>query len=144
MTMAIDTCVMLAIFKGEHSSAQWSEAIVRFKKEGARLVVCAVVWAELANNYSEEWQLVRDLQDLGIDFDPFNSATSYWAGRMFLSYRKSGGPRRRILPDFLVGAHAQRQADGLITHDSGFMRDHFNFEPIGWIEAVPILGVAKK
>ena len=31
----------------------------------------------------------------------------------------------RTMPDFLVGAHALLQCNGLITRDEGFFRDYF-------------------
>jgi hypothetical protein len=34
-------------------------------------------------------------------------------------------PQHRAVPDFLVGAHALLQCQGLITRDAGFFRDYF-------------------
>ena len=32
---------------------------------------------------------------------------------------------KRTVPDFLIGAHALLQCQGLITRDAGFFRDYF-------------------
>ena len=35
------------------------------------------------------------------------------------------GPRERTAPDFLIGAHAIKQANALLTSDAGFFRHYF-------------------
>lgn len=63
---------------------------------------------------------------LGIDFDPVQVEPSALAGEIFQAYRKSGGTRERILPDFLIGAHAVDQADQILSDDQGFFRKYFS------------------
>ena len=54
-----------------------------------------------------------------INANPVIAATA-WA-----RYRACGGTRSRIAADFLIGAHAARRADRLLTRDTGFYRQHF-------------------
>ena len=41
-------------------------------------------------------------------------------------YARNKGPRERVAPDFLIGAHAMRQANALLTCDAGFYRHYFD------------------
>ena len=40
-------------------------------------------------------------------------------------YLERGGKRGRVVPDFLIAAHAQLHAEGLLARDRGYYRDYF-------------------
>ncbi|MGH8020919.1 MAG: hypothetical protein ACREIA_22075 [Opitutaceae bacterium] len=42
------------------------------------------------------------------------------------AYRREGGPREHLVPDFLVGAHAALQAGALAAADRGYLRRYFD------------------
>jgi hypothetical protein len=44
---------------------------------------------------------------------------------MFALYLERGGKRGRVVPDFLIAAHAQNHASGLLARDRGYYRDYF-------------------
>ena len=46
-------------------------------------------------------------------------------GSMFRAYLERGGKRGRVVPDFLIAAHAQHHASRLLARDPGYYRDYF-------------------
>jgi predicted nucleic acid-binding protein len=68
---------------------------------------------------------------MGLAYSPIEQRSAVRAGEMHRKYvqraRAAGASLAspRTMPDFLVGAHALLQCNGLITRDEGFFRDYF-------------------
>ena len=124
MITAIDTSVLIAIAKAEPTAEGWVGHLVGARRAG-RLVICDVVAAEYFSLVLDSGIYMRTMDGLGIEFDAVTPAAAFEAGRIFHAYRKQGGPREHLLPDFLVGAHASVQTDQLAADDRGYLRRYF-------------------
>ena len=89
------------------------------------MVCCEVVYAEVGAGLSSQQELDRILGALGIQFDAAHTEATWQAGQIFRQYRQQGGPRDHLIPDFLNGAHAQKQADRFVARDRGYLRRYF-------------------
>ena len=70
------------------------------------------------------------LNRLSISYEPISSEAAFLAGETFKAYRKAGGPRQHLVPDFLIAAHAQIRADRLAATDRGYLRKWFSDLPL--------------
>jgi|SRR5579864_1178251 len=132
MTTAIDTNVIIALWDKDPSLSLSAQTALEAAFSRGALVVAAPVFSELmaAPGRSETF-LNSFFEDTGVAVD-WNLDEGVWrsAGRAFQSYaerrrkqRDSGS--RRILADFLIGAHAFTRGHRLLTLDERLYRAAF-------------------
>jgi predicted nucleic acid-binding protein len=123
---AVDSSVLLDVFGPDPDFGQRSAAALRACLAEGSLVSCEVVWAEVAAA-GPSVDAARDaMERVGVRFSPLSQAAALGAGHAWRAYRQAGGPRSRVIADFLIGAHAAMEAERLLTRDRGFYRTYFD------------------
>ncbi len=119
----IDSSVRLDVFTEAPRWLAWSQArLIRAAQSGA-IVVNAVVLAEIAPRFSRIEALRSALLSMAV-IEEIPAAAAFLAGHAHANYRRAGGRREAILPDFLIGAHAAVTARPLFTRDSRRVATH--------------------
>jgi len=131
MTAAIDTNVLVSLInRADPLNVEVERALDSFSTE--RLVVCAAVYAELLAFRGTTRSSVDNflaVTRIDVDWD-VNEPIWRSAGKAFSEYAarrrkaRSGQPRR-ILTDFVIGAHANENSYSLITLDHKIFRSAF-------------------
>src|SRR3982751_409818 len=110
MRTAVDTSVILDVLTADPVHGVASEAALRRAAQQGSLVVGECVLAEITPAFpGGKAEVDEFLADWEIDFAASTKNASVLAGEMFGSYlrRRSKADPRRLVPDFLVGAHAK-------------------------------------
>jgi len=123
MTVAVDSSVLICIFNDEPSRASWFKFLLESRVEN-RLVACDVVWAELGPLFPTSAALHESMRKLGVAFSSLHEEACFEAGQLFGAYRKRGGPRSRIIADFMIAAHALHHATAFATADLDFAQKY--------------------
>lgn len=123
--IAVDSSVLIDVLTNDAVNAEASMSKMQDAMERGGVVVCEAALAEVASQVEPEDELLDALAEMGVHYSPLNEQAAARAGFMHRRYRSRGGTRQRVVADFLVGAHALLQCDGLITRDAAFFRDYF-------------------
>lgn len=124
MRTALDSSVLILLYRKQPGWEAWRGILQTAASEG-ELIISPVAFAEYSIAYSSVESAMLDLDRLHIFYDPIEPETAYLAGQIFLLYRRQGGPRQHLIPDFLIAAHAAVQADRLAAIDRGYLRLYF-------------------
>jgi predicted nucleic acid-binding protein len=146
---AVDTNILLDVLTPGAAHAEVSDtALTQALTEGP-LIVCELVYSELASHFPGSRELERFFSDTTIKLVRSTEDALVAAGEAWRGYaRRRGtallcsqcgnrqtvrcghcgaavGPRQHVLPDFIIGAHALLQADRLLTRDRGYYSTYF-------------------
>ncbi|HLB71737.1 MAG: type II toxin-antitoxin system VapC family toxin [Candidatus Methanoperedens sp.] len=123
MKYSLDTNVIISHFKGDKFSDDTYRFFTQVKHVGHEMYIADIVYAELytgiylsQDSATEEKRLQRFLAVNNIEVKYTSSKTAKRAGELYAqNLMKNNWSLKRILPDFIIGAHAEQYSDALIT-----------------------------
>jgi predicted nucleic acid-binding protein len=124
MVTAVDTSVLLDVLLNDPQHAGPSIAALRQAANEGSLVICETALAEIVPTLAPA-DVPQFLTDWNLTFAPSSQPSALLAGEMFRAYLQRGGKRGRVVPDFLIAAHAQHHAQRLLARDRGYYLDYF-------------------
>lgn len=121
--IAVDAPVLVELLTNG-ARADAVEASLRQALGSGRVVLCDAALAQLCASLRNGADALAALEEMGVHFSAVEPKSALRAGEMERRHRQRDGESRPTT-DFLVGAHALLQCDGLITFDTLFHRDYF-------------------
>lgn len=133
MVTAVDTNVLSALLSGGEAESERAGEALSAAADAGTLIACPIVYAELrAAPQGTEQEVAAVLAALRIELDR-QLSERVWreAAAAFRAYaerrrtQRGAGRAKRLLADFVVGAHALSAGGRLLTFDQGKYRAAF-------------------
>jgi predicted nucleic acid-binding protein len=125
MSVLVDSSVILDLFTTDSEWFEWSSDVLARTADTSRLVINPVVYAEASVRFSRVEDLDAALPPDKFAREPIPYGAAFLAGKAYVLYRRRGGPRPSLLPDFLIGGHAAIAGYRLLTRDPDRFRSYF-------------------
>ena len=121
----VDTNVLVDVLTEDSAWLDWSaEQLDRQAAQGP-VIANEVIYAELSMGLADETAVENALAELDVIFHRMPIPALFVAGKAYLRYRRAGGIRTGVLPDFFIGAHAQVMGVPILTRDPRRYRAYF-------------------
>jgi predicted nucleic acid-binding protein len=114
----VDTNVLIDVAVDDPAWGRWSGEQLAAARDGERLAINAIVYAELAVHFDTVEALESVLAPFRFERLHLPWEAAFVAAKAFKRYRQSGGARPSPLPDFFIGAHAAVAGLPLLTRDA--------------------------
>jgi predicted nucleic acid-binding protein len=122
----VDTNVLLDLVTDDPVWADWSQQQLNAAALRDRLAINPIIYAEFSSRFARIEDIDAMLASVEIVVAEMPRTALFLAGQVFKAYRRRGGHRPSVLPDFFIGAHAVVLGAPLVTRDVGRYRTYFS------------------
>jgi len=121
----VDTCVLVDVLQNDPQWVDWSIGQMRAQATLHALAINPVIYAEMSLSFSTLEALDDVVATLALEVCELPRPALFLAAKAYAQYRKRGGAKQQVLPDFFIGAHAAVQGWPLLTRDAARFRTYF-------------------
>ena len=121
----VDTNVLVDVLQNDPQWVDWSIGQMRAQATLHALAINPVIYAEMSLSFSTLEALDDVVATLALEVCELPRPALFLAAKAYAQYRKRGGAKQQVLPDFFIGAHAAVQGWPLLTRDAARFRTYF-------------------
>jgi predicted nucleic acid-binding protein len=121
----VDTNVLLDVLQDDPHWFDWSVAQLDGLRQQGRLMINAIIYAELAQRYPSRTQVDHVVKLMGLAWLELDRDSLYLAAQAFGVYKRRGGSKSNVLADFFIGAQALQRECWLLTRDAARYKTYF-------------------
>ncbi|MBU3694998.1 MAG: type II toxin-antitoxin system VapC family toxin [Rhodocyclaceae bacterium] len=124
--MLVDSNVLIDVFGDDPVWLDWSVTQLRNYSKIHRLFINPVIYAEVSVAFSSIEHLEQELDALQIKVVEVPRPALFLAAKAHGEYRRRGGTRTGVLPDFFIGAQALVMRMPMLTRDARRYETYFS------------------
>ncbi len=117
--------MLLDVFEDDPEWSDWSQDRLDSASTTDTLAINPVIYSELSIGFARIEELEAVIKEASLAIADIPREALFLAGKVFVRYRRSGGTKRSVLPDFYIGAHAAVMQWRVLTRDVGRYRTYF-------------------
>ena len=121
----VDTSVLVDVLQDDPQWADGSIGQMRAQASIHPLAINPVIYADLSLSFSTLEALDGVVATLALELRQIPRSALFLAAKAHVQYRRRGGNKRQVLPDFFIGAHAAVEGWPLLTRDASRFRSYF-------------------
>lgn len=123
--LLVDTNILVDVLQDDPQWANWSIGQLRAQASVHQLIINPIIYAEISLSFSTYEGLDRAVSTLALELREVPRPALFLAAKAFVQYRRRGGSKRQVLPDFFIGAHATVEGWPLLTRDANRFSTYF-------------------
>jgi len=123
--IVVDTNILLDVVNSNPAWVNWSAGQMFLLSKIDKLIINPVIYAELSISFRTVAEVEESIEHMALTLEDLPREVSFLAGKAFVQYRRSGGTKTNVLPDFFIGAHAAFRQASLLTRDVRRYRTYF-------------------
>ena len=123
--LLVDTNVLLDVLEDDPQWASWSQTRLDAASATGHLAINPIIYSELSIAFARIEELEAVITEASLTVESLPREALFLAGKAFLRYRRGGGTKHSVQPDFYVGAHAAVMQWAILTRDVARYRTYF-------------------
>jgi hypothetical protein len=123
--LLVDTNVLVDVLQNDPKWVDWSIAQLRAQAHLHALAINPVIYAEMSLSFSTLEALDEVVLTMALELREIPRPALFLAARAYTMYRRRGGRKEQVLPDFFIGAHAAVEGWPLLTRDASRFKTYF-------------------
>jgi predicted nucleic acid-binding protein len=123
--LLVDTNVLVDVLQNDPLWADCSISQLRAQAKLHALAINPVIYAEVSLSFSTLEALDEVVRTLALELREIPRPALFLAARAHALYRRRGGSKGQVLPDFFIGAHAAVEGWPLLTRDASRFKAYF-------------------